>query len=62
MILFNHGKNVFKINNKDRIAQMVLTPIIKAEFEEVTELPKSLRGEVVLALLVNEKLNFLKKY
>ena len=43
VILFNHGKNVFKINNKDRIA--VLTPIIKAEFEEVTELPKSLRGE-----------------
>ena len=38
VILFNHGKNEFIINNKDRIAQMVLAPIIKAEFEEVDEL------------------------
>ena len=45
VILFNHGKNEFIINNKDRIAQMVLTPIIKAEFEEVDELPDTIRGE-----------------
>ena len=61
VILFNHGKNVFKINNKDRIAQMVLTPIIKAEFEEVAELPKSLRGEGGFGSTGKWKINFLKK-
>ena len=45
VILFNHGNNEFIINNKDRIAQMVLAPIIKAEFEEVDELPDTIRGE-----------------
>ena len=45
VILFNHGKNEFIINNKDRIAQMVLAPIIKAEFEEVDELPDTIRGD-----------------
>ena len=44
IILFNHGKEEFIINNKDRVAQMVLLPIIKAEFEEVEDLPKTLRG------------------
>ena len=44
IILFNHGKGEFIINNNDRIAQMVLMPIIKAEFEEVEDLPKTLRG------------------
>ena len=44
IILFNHGKDEFIINNKDRIAQMILMPIIKAEFEEVEDLPKTLRG------------------
>ena len=45
VILFNHGNNEFIINNKDRIAQMVLAPIIKAEFEEVDELPDTIRGD-----------------
>jgi len=45
VILFNHSNNEFIINNKDRIAQMVLAPIIKAEFEEVDELPDTIRGE-----------------
>ena len=44
IILFNHSKEEFIINNNDRIAQMVLMPIIKAEFEEVEDLPKTLRG------------------
>ena len=44
IILFNHGKKEFVINNNDRIAQMILMPIIKAEFEEVENLPKTLRG------------------
>ena len=44
IILFNHGKEDFTINNNDRVAQMVLMPIIKAEFEEVEDLPETLRG------------------
>ena len=44
IVLFNHGKEDFVINNNDRIAQMILMPIIKAEFEEVENLPKTLRG------------------
>ena len=45
IILFNHGSENFIINNKDRVAQMVLTPIIKIELEETKELPGSVRGE-----------------
>ena len=44
IILFNHGVNDFLINNGDRIAQMILTPIIKMELEEVDQLPESVRG------------------
>ena len=45
VILFNHGTKEFVVKNKDRIAQMVLSPILKAEFEEVDELPETLRGD-----------------
>tara|TARA_B100000035_G_scaffold46214_1_gene34967 strand:+ start:171 stop:608 length:438 start_codon:yes stop_codon:yes gene_type:complete len=44
VILFNHGKNDFLINNKDRIAQMILTPVIKMELQEVDILPETSRG------------------
>ena len=44
VILFNHGNKNFVINNNDRVAQMVLTPIIKMELEETNELPKTIRG------------------
>ena len=45
VILFNHGNSEFIINNKDRIAQMILTPVYKMEIEEVENLPDTLRGE-----------------
>ena len=45
IILFNHSSENFIINNNDRIAQMVLTPITKMELEEANELPESIRGE-----------------
>ena len=45
IILFNHGKEDFLINNKDRVAQMILTPVVKMEFEETDNLPNTLRGE-----------------
>ena len=44
IILFNHGNKEFIVNNNDRIAQMVLTPIIKMVLEEVDQLPETLRG------------------
>ena len=44
IILFNHGKEEFTVNNNDRIAQMILMPVLKAEFEEVEVLPKTIRG------------------
>ena len=45
IILFNHGTEEFVINNKDRIAQMVLMPVKKMELEEVKNLPGSSRGK-----------------
>tara|TARA_B100000963_G_scaffold345798_1_gene350294 strand:- start:299 stop:739 length:441 start_codon:yes stop_codon:yes gene_type:complete len=45
IILFNHGEKDFVINNGDRIAQMVLVPILKMEFEEVDNLPDTVRGQ-----------------
>jgi dUTP pyrophosphatase len=45
VILFNHGDSDFLINNKDRIAQMILTPVIKITLEEVEDLPETIRGE-----------------
>ena len=45
VILFNHGKNDFLINNKDRIAQMILTPVIKMDLQETNELPETVRGK-----------------
>jgi dUTP pyrophosphatase len=44
VILINLSKKSFIINKNDRIAQMVLCPIIKGVFEEVEELPKTVRG------------------
>ena len=45
IILFNHGTEEFIINNKDRVAQMILVPINKMELEEVKTLPETLRGK-----------------
>ena len=45
IILFNHGNENFLINNSDRIAQMILTPIIKMELQETDKLPETVRGE-----------------
>ena len=45
VILFNHGNSEFTINNKDRIAQMILIPVHKMELEEAENLPDTLRGK-----------------
>ena len=45
VIIYNHGDKDFVINNNDRIAQMILTPVIKMELKEIDELPETMRGE-----------------
>ena len=44
VILINHSKEKFIIENGDRIAQMVVCPVIQAELEGTTELPNTERG------------------
>jgi len=45
VIIYNHGNNDFVINNGDRIAQMILMPVVKMELEETNNLPETIRGE-----------------
>jgi|TARA_B110000438_G_C15592594_1_gene554535 dUTP pyrophosphatase len=45
IILFNHSNEEFTINNNDRVAQMILTPVVKIKLEETKDLPDSVRGE-----------------
>ena len=44
VIIFNHGKKNFIINNGDRIAQMVLSPVLKMKLKETNDLPKTVRN------------------
>ena len=43
IILFNHSNKEFIINNRDRIAQMILMPVIKMDLEEADDLPDTMR-------------------
>ncbi len=43
VILMNLGKEPFRIEPGDRIAQMVFCPVVKADWEETTELSASAR-------------------
>ena len=44
VIIYNHGNEDFVVNNNDRIAQMILCPVIKATLREVNELEETERG------------------
>ena len=44
VILINLGKEKFIIENGERIAQMVVCPVIQAKLEEVKELSETYRG------------------
>ena len=43
--LFNHSKNALTVSKGERIAQLVLTPYITADFIETDSLKESVRGE-----------------
>ena len=45
IILTNFGKQAFTVNDGDRIAQMVIAPVIKADFQMVDRLDSTERGE-----------------
>lgn len=44
VILINLGTETFVINDQERIAQMVLCPVLQAQMELVTELTDTVRG------------------
>ena len=44
VILINLGKEKFVVENGDRIAQMIVCPVVKAKLEEVNELSDTERG------------------
>jgi len=44
VILINLGQKDFTVNNGDRIAQMLVAPVIQAKFEVVQELDETERG------------------
>lgn len=43
--LFNHGEEVYKISHGNRIAQLVITPIITPDVQEVYALEPTERGD-----------------
>ncbi len=45
VILINLGEETVEINRGDRIAQLVISPVVKAEIEEVEVLSETIRGE-----------------
>lgn len=44
VILINHGEKAFKVENGDRIAQLVIAPVKTVELEEVNVLEDTIRG------------------
>ncbi len=45
VILINHGNEAFQVNRGDRIAQMVIKPVVQASLRMVGEIDETLRGE-----------------
>ena len=45
IILINLSKKLFVVKSGDRIAQMILCPIVKGNLKEVKKLPKTIRGK-----------------
>ena len=45
VILINHGAEAFTVRRGDRIAQLVLSPVVRASWLKVDELDETQRGE-----------------
>ena len=45
VILINHGADVVTFNKGDRIAQLVICPVVRAELQLVAQLDETERGE-----------------
>jgi dUTP pyrophosphatase len=45
VILINHGAEPFEVRRGDRIAQLVLSPVVRASWLKVDELDETSRGE-----------------
>ena len=45
IILINLSKESFVVKSGDRIAQMILCPLVKGKLKEVKNLPKTVRGK-----------------
>jgi dUTP pyrophosphatase len=45
VILINHGEEDFTVRRGDRIAQLVIAPVVRAEWLEVESLDDTARGE-----------------
>lgn len=45
VIVWNAGSEPFAIRRGDRIAQLVVAPVVAVRLDEVAELPESARGE-----------------
>jgi dUTP pyrophosphatase len=44
VILLNTGEKPFAVRRGDRIAQLVIAPVVAAQWEEVSALDSTLRG------------------
>jgi len=44
VILINHGERLYKVNKGEKIAQLVIMPVIRVEIEQVNELIETSRG------------------
>ena len=45
VLLINLGDKSYEVNSGDKVAQLIIIPIVRAEFEEVKDLSTSSRGE-----------------
>jgi len=45
IILINLGDEPFVVRHGARVAQLVITPVVRAQLEEVAELPETSRNE-----------------
>ena len=45
VILINHGPDIFDIRRGDRVAQLVVSPVIQGSWHEVEELDDTARGQ-----------------